>query len=95
MKIRLIANGLILLCLMVSLTACGKRLEVRPVVTTKTVVEKVQVPTNLLEPCSLPDLASITTTGDLERVAQEALSAAACGNADKQAVREWQKEEIQ
>lgn len=92
---KFIGNGLLLFFLTVLLIGCGKRLEVRPVVVTKTVVEKVQVPTNLLEPCSLPELASITTTGDLERVAQEALSAAACGNADKQAIREWQAEEVE
>lgn len=77
---------------MALLTGCGKRLEVRPVTITETVVEKVQVPANLLEPCPMPDLASINTTGDLERVAQDALSAAACGNADKAAIREWQSE---
>jgi hypothetical protein len=80
---------------MALLAGCGKRLEVRPVVVTETVVEKVQVPTQLLEPCKPPDLASINTTGDLERVAQDALAATACGNADKQAIREWQKEELQ
>lgn len=80
---------------MVLLTGCGKRLEVRPVTVTKTVVEKVEVPVALLEPCELPDLASINTTGDLERVAQNALSAAACGNADKAAIREWQEEELE
>ena len=72
------------------LTGCGKRLEVRPVVTTKTIVEKVNVPSNLLEPCKVPELDDVETTGDLERVAQEALAASACGNEDKAAIREWQ-----
>lgn len=92
MKTQTIAIGVILLFLLALLTGCGKRVEVRPVYVTETVVEKVEVPSNLLEPCELPDLASVTTTGDLERVAQDALSAAACGNADKAAIREWQSE---
>lgn len=87
-----IASGLILLCLTVSLTGCGKRLEVRPVVVTKTVVEKVDVPTFLLEPCEVPELDTVETTGDLERVAQEAITAAVCGNKDKTAIREWQSQ---
>lgn len=77
---------------MALLTGCGKQLEVRPVTVTKTVIEKVQPPAKLLEPCELPDLASIKTTGDLERVAQDALAAARCGNEDKAAIREWQSE---
>lgn len=94
MKTRLIVSGLTLLCLTVFLSGCGKRLEVRPVTVTQTVVEKVEVPAGLLQECELPELDDIRTTGDLERVAQEALSAAACGNADKQAIREWQESEI-
>ena len=76
------------------LTACGKQLEVRPIVTTKTVIEKVEVPAELLEPCMLPELDGVETTGDLEKIAQDALAAARCGNADKAAIREWQTEEI-
>lgn len=77
---------------MMLLTGCGKRVEVRPVVLTETIVEKVQVPAELLEPCAEPDLDSLRTTGDLERVALAAVAAAACGNADKAAIREWQSE---
>lgn len=62
---------------------------------TKTVVEKVEVPAELLEPCPEPNLDDIQTTGDLERVAQEALSAATCGNADKKAISEWQEAELE
>lgn len=80
---------------MVLLTGCGKPLEVRPVTITKTVIEKVEVPSNLLEPCALPELDGVETTGDLETIAQESLAAAACGNADKAAIREWQAEEIE
>lgn len=80
---------------MALLTGCGKQLEVRPIVTTKTVVEKVEVPSNLTEPCQLPELDDVTTSGDLERIAQEALAAAACGNDDKAAIRKWQRTEIE
>lgn len=79
---------------MVLLTACGTQLEVKPIVTTNTVVERVQVPSNLLEPCELPELDEVETTGDLERVAQEALAAATCGNDDKAAIREWREEDL-
>jgi hypothetical protein len=65
---------------------------VKPVVLTKTVIEKVHVPSNLLEPCKVPELDDVDTTGDLERVAQEALTSAACGNTDKAKIREWQSE---
>lgn len=94
MKIQHIASGLTLLCLTVLLAGCGKRLEVRPVTLTKTVVEKVVVPSNLLEPCAVPGLYDVQTTGDLERVAQEAISATVCGNEDKAAIKEWQEEEV-
>lgn len=90
-----IALGLTLICLTVLLAGCGKRLEVKPVVLTKTVIEKVALPSNLLEPCSLPSLDGVRTSGDLENVAIQALAAARCGNEDKAAAREWQEEEIQ
>lgn len=77
------------------LTGCGKRLEVKPIVLTKTVVEKVAVPSNLLEPCPIPELVHVETTGDLETVAQEAIASSQCGNKDKAAIREWQAEEIE
>ena len=64
----------------------------KPVILTNTVIEKVNVPSNLLEPCEVPELDDVETTGDLERVALEAISAAACGNKDKAAVRQWQSE---
>lgn len=54
------------------------------------VIERESVPTELLEPCEGPDLASVRTTGDLERAAIAAIAAAECGNADKAAIREWQ-----
>lgn len=94
MKTQHIVSGLLLICLTALLTGCGKQLEVRPVVLTKTVVEKVVVPSNLLEPCEVPGLYDVQTTGDLERVAQEAISATVCGNEDKAAIKEWQEEEV-
>lgn len=85
-----IAIGVIVLFLPALLTGCGKRLEVKPTIITETVVEKVQVPAELLEPCPEPDLDSLETAGDLERVAIEAVAAARCGNEDKAKIREWQ-----
>ena len=91
MKIRLIASGVILLCLPGLLTGCGKRVEVRPPITiTETVYEKVQVPAELLAFCDEPDLDEIRTTGDLERVAVEATASLASCNVDKAKIREWQ-----
>lgn len=77
---------------MVSLVGCGKRLEVKPIVLTKTVIEKVDVPSNLTEPCKLPELDQVETTGDLEAIAIESIAAARCGNEDKAKIREWQSE---
>ena len=91
MKIQNIVNGLILLCLAGLLTGCGKRLEVKPVVVTKTIIEKVNVPSNLLEPCELPELDGVQTTGDLEAVAIEAIAATRCGNEDKARIKSWQE----
>ena len=78
---------------MVLLTACGGKTSVVRVPVETTVIEKVRVPSALLEPCPEPKLAPLLTTGHLERVAQEALEAARCGNADKLAIREWQDQE--
>lgn len=76
---------------MVLLTACGKRIEVRPPITiTETVVEKVQVPAELLAFCEEPELAGVETTGDLERVAIDAVASLASCNVDKAKIREWQ-----
>ena len=57
------------------------------------VIEKVQVPSELLEPCPEPVLDTLSTSGDLERVALEGVAAARCGNADKAAIREWSARE--
>jgi hypothetical protein len=78
-----------LLCLTALLTGCGKRLEVKPIVTERIVVERVQVPAQLLEPCEIPSLDDLETTGDIEAAAIEALQAARCGNEDKAAIAEW------
>jgi hypothetical protein len=76
----------------VLLTGCGKRLEVKPIVTTRTVVEKVQVPEQLLDECEVPQLDDVETTGDLERVAIDAIVSLTFCNEDKAAIREWQSE---
>lgn len=76
---------------MASLTACGKRIDVRPPITlTEIVVEKVQVPAELLAFCEEPDLDAVETTGDLERVAVDAVASLASCNVDKAKIREWQ-----
>ena len=88
-----IVNGLTLVCLMVSLTGCGKRIDVQPPIRiTETVYEKVQVPAELLAFCEEPDLDKIETTGDLERVAIESVASLASCNVDKAKIREWQSE---
>jgi len=56
-------------------------------------IEKVHVPAELLRPCRVPDLVRLKTAGDLERVAIEAITAASCGNADKEAIKSWSEEE--
>jgi hypothetical protein len=38
----------------------------------------------------MPDLDTLDTTGDLERVAGEAVASLATCNEDKQRIREWQ-----
>jgi hypothetical protein len=66
---------------------------VRPPITiTKTVVEKVKVPAELLAFCNEPDLDQVATTGDLERVAIDAVASLAACNVDKAKIREWQSE---
>ena len=95
MRILNTVSGAILLCLLALLTGCASDPEVIRVPVETTVVEKVTVPGNLLEPCERPSLDSLETTGDLERVALEALEYGDCGNADKEAIREWQAEEVE
>jgi hypothetical protein len=60
-------------------------------VVTETVVEKVTVPAELLEPCEEPDLAAVKTTGDLERTAVKAIASLSLCNQDKVRIREWQE----
>lgn len=74
------------------LTGCGKQLEVRPITVTKTVVEKVHPPEELLKPCAEPDLDTLETTGDLERIAIDAIVSLTFCNKDKEQLREWQSE---
>jgi len=93
MLIRNTKSGAMLLCLLVLLPACAtKPPEVIRVPFETTIVEKVRIPAELLEPCREPDLDAVETTGDLERVAGEALASLVACNADKAAAREWQSE---
>lgn len=84
-----IASGLTLLCLMVLQTGCGKRLEVRPITPTKTIIEKVQPPAELLADCPEPGLEGLETTGDLEAFAIDAIVALTFCNKDKERLRGW------
>ena len=88
---KITASGVMLLCLMVLLPACAStppQIIRVPFETIK--IEKESVPAELLEPCPEPNLDALETTGDLERVANEGVAAAKCGNDDKAAIREWQ-----
>lgn len=76
---------------MVLLTACGSSQEIIRVPVETTVYEKVQAPTELLEPCPMPNLDQLETTGDLERVAADALVALTFCNKDKERIKEWQQ----
>lgn len=87
-----IKNGLILLCLLVLVSACAtKPPQVIRVPFKETVIEKVQVPAELLEPCKRADLDTLETTGDLERVALEAITYLEACDQDKTRIREWQE----
>jgi hypothetical protein len=55
-------------------------------------IEKVRVPAELLAFCKEPNLVSLRTTGDLERVAGEALASLAACNIDKARVLAWSEE---
>lgn len=92
--IKYMLNGVTLLCLMVLLTACGKQVEVLRIPVTKTVIEKIQTPPELLRDCDGPNLDDLETTGDLEGVVIEALSALDVCSEDKKKIREWQEAEI-
>lgn len=86
--------GAMLLCLMVWLPGCSttKPPQVIRVPFETIKIEKQVVPDGLLEPCQPPELEPLETTGDLERLANEALAAARCGNEDKAKIREWQSQ---
>lgn len=58
-----------------------------------TVVQKVQVPDELLVKCPEPDLTNAQTNGDLEQAAGEAIISLQNCNADKQKIREWESKE--
>lgn len=87
---KLTKHGLILLCLLVSLTGCaGRELEVLRIPVEKTVIEKVYVPAELARPCPGPNLDALETTGDIEAAAIGALAALKVCDEDKARIREW------
>lgn len=57
------------------------------------VIEKVKVPDELLQFCKEPDLGTIETTGDLERIAGEAVASLTSCNVDKAKIKSWQEAE--
>lgn len=69
-------------------------MEVLRIPVTKTVIEKIQTPAKLLHDCDGPDLDRLVTTGDLEGIAIEALSALDTCSEDKKKIREWQAKEL-
>lgn len=59
-----------------------------------TVIERIETPAELLEPCREPDLAEVETNEDLERVAGIAVAALAACNQDKERIKAWQEENL-
>lgn len=78
---------------MVSLTGCVRSPEVIKIPVDRIVIEKVRVPVDLLAECRRPDMDSLVSTGDLERVAAEAIVSLDKCNADKASIRDWQERE--
>lgn len=87
--ISLTVRGVILLSLPALLIACSGQPEVIKVPVTRTVVEKVYPPSELLVACPAPELDSLETSGDLEAAASDALIALTKCDADKRKLREW------
>jgi hypothetical protein len=88
-------NGAILLCLVVSLAGCGRSApEVIRIPVTKTVIEKIQTPAELLRECRQPYMDPLETNGDLERALGEAILAIDLCNEDKKKIGEWQEAEV-
>ncbi len=89
-------HGVMCLCLMVLLNACGGSTpEVIRIPVTKTVVEKIQTPHELLRDCPEPNLDTLDTNGDLERALGEAIVALDVCTEDKRKIRSWQEAEAQ
>lgn len=85
--------GVILPCLVVLLAGCATRSpEVIRIPYPVTVIEKVQVPEELLRRCRSPNLDALDTTGDIESVAIGALASLATCNEDKERIRTWQRD---
>lgn len=88
-------RGVTLLCLTALLIGCGPRkLDVIRVPFETTKIEKVRVPDELLRQCRTPNLDQLETSGDIERVAIEALGSLEACNKDKERIRIWQEAEF-
>lgn len=88
-------RGVLCLSLMVSLSGCGKSTPaVIRIPVTKTVIEKVKTPDELLRECARPSLADLETNEDLERILGEALVSLDTCSEDKRKIREWQEESV-
>lgn len=84
-------TGVTLLFLMALLQGCSSsKPQIIRVPFERTVVEKVQAPANLLEPCAVPTLDTLKTNKDLETALGEAIISLASCNEDKEGIRIWQ-----
>ena len=92
---KLILHGVTLLFLMALLTACGRSTpEVIRIPVTKTVIEKIETPAELLRECRRPYMDPLETNGDIERALGEAILALDLCNEDKKKIKEWQEQEL-
>lgn len=88
-----IMSGLTLFFLLVLLQGCSSSApEIIRVPYERTVVEKVQAPEALLEPCLVPDLVALETNKDLETALGEAIVSLETCNKDKERIKDWQAE---
>jgi len=88
-------HGVMCLCLLVLLNACGSSTpQVIRIPVTKTVIEKVTTPHELLRDCPEPNLDTLETNQDIERALGEAIVALDVCTDDKRKIRSWQEEEV-
>ena len=88
-------HGVVLLSLMALLIGCEtSETQIIRVPVETTVIEKVQVPAELVQRCPEPDLDSLTTTGDIEDALGEAIVSLQTCNQDKERIAAWQEEDL-